>query len=203
MSEIQLPGLATGIDTGAIIKQFMEVNRRRMYSLEVNKEYQEGKYDIMTDLQTKLKSYSMAVENLADSSDLRGFAVSTSDSDFLTASANSNASEGNHAIQVKQLATSELWVHDGYKYSTSFVGAGNFIFSYDNQELVVQTTATTTLDDLVGLINNDAGRIHSRHSPGFAGFNDHAGILGYFHFHTRAHQRRFSLQQRHRLALHV
>jgi flagellar hook-associated protein 2 len=155
MSEIQLPGLATGIDTGAIVQQLMEVNRRRMYALEVKKEYQEEKYDIMTDLQTKLKSYSMAVENLADSSDLRGFAVSTSDSDFLTASANSNASEGNHAIQVKQLATSERWVHDGYKYSTSFVGAGNFIFSYNNEELVVQTSAITTLDDLVGLINND------------------------------------------------
>jgi len=155
MSEIQLPGLATGIDTGAIVQQLMEVNRRRMYALEVKKEGQEEKYDIMTDLQTKLKSYSMAVENLADSSDLRGFSVSTSDSDFLTASANSNASEGNHAIQVKQLATSERWVHDGYKYSTSFVGAGNFIFSYNNEELVVQATATTTLDDLVGLINND------------------------------------------------
>jgi len=155
MAEIQLSGIATGIDTNAIVQQLMEVNRRRMYRLEARKEEQEFKYDIMTDLQDKLKSYSMAVENLADSSDLRGFSVSTSDSDFLTASANSDASEGNHAIQVKQLATSERWVHDGYKYSTSFVGAGNFIFSYNNEELVVQTTATTTLEDMVGLINND------------------------------------------------
>jgi len=155
MAEIQLPGLATGIDTNAIVQQLMEVNRRRMYRLEARKEEQEVKYDIMTDLQDKLKAYSMAVENLADSSDLKGFSVSTSDTDFLTASANSDASEGNHAIQVKQLATSERWVHDGYKYATSFVGAGNFIFSYNNEELVVQTTATTTLNDLVGLINND------------------------------------------------
>ena len=92
---------------------------------------------------------------LSDSSQLRSFKATTSDADFVTAEANSNALEGNHSIQIKQLATSDRWVHQGFAYATSYVGEGNFIFTYNNRELVVQTTAETTLQDLVGLINND------------------------------------------------
>ena len=80
----------------------------------------------------------------------------TSDDDYLTAEANSNAFEGNHSVQIRQLATSDRWVHDGFEYKTSYVGEGYFIFSYNHQELVVQTTAETTLEGLVGLINNNA-----------------------------------------------
>jgi flagellar capping protein FliD len=55
------------------------------------------------------------------------------------------------------LATAERWVHTaGIEYAEDYVGAGTFIYSYDHQETTLTTTATTTLEDLVGLINNDA-----------------------------------------------
>ncbi|MCD6175905.1 MAG: flagellar filament capping protein FliD, partial [Planctomycetes bacterium] len=65
------------------------------------------------------------------------------------------AYEGSHTVQIKQLATADRWIHGGYKYATSFVGEGTFIFSYDNEQMTVQTTADTTLEDLADLINND------------------------------------------------
>jgi flagellar capping protein FliD len=74
----------------------------------------------------------------------------------MTASANSNAFEGNHSIQIKQLATTDRWVHDGFEFKEDLVGAGTFIYSYNNEETSVTTTASTTLEDLVGLINNDS-----------------------------------------------
>ena len=155
MSQIQLPGLATGIDTGAIVQQLMEVERAKLYRLQSNVQEQKEKRDAISELQSRLKDYLSAVENLSDSSQLKAFNATSSDTDYLTVDASANASEGNHAVQIKQLATADRWVHDGFKYSTSYVGDGNFIISYNNQELVVQTTATTTLEDLVGLINND------------------------------------------------
>ena len=58
---------------------------------------------------------------------------------------------------VNQLATADRWVHTtGFDYAEDYVGAGNFIYSYNGEEAVVTTTATTTLEELVGLINNDA-----------------------------------------------
>jgi len=42
------------------------------------------------------------------------------------------------------------------EYPEDYVGAGTFIYSYNNEESVITTTADTTLEDLVGLINNEA-----------------------------------------------
>ncbi len=155
MAEIRFPGLATGIDTTAIVKQLVEVESRALRAKQEQKAGEQLKSEALTELQTKLTSFRTKMRALSDSGLLRSFNSSTSDSDIMTASANSNAAEGNHSIKIKQLATSDRWVHDGLKYSTSYVGAGEFVFSYNHQELVVQTTSTTTLEDLVGLINND------------------------------------------------
>jgi flagellar hook-associated protein 2 len=158
MAEIRFPGLATGIDTTEIVRQLVEVESRALRAKQEQKAGEQLKSEAITELQTKLTSFRTKMRALSDSGLLRSFNSSTSDSDIMTASANSNASEGNHSIKIKQLAASDRWVHDGLKYSTSYVGegsAGKFVFSYNHQELVVQTTSTTTLEDLVGLINND------------------------------------------------
>ncbi|MBN1124199.1 MAG: flagellar filament capping protein FliD [Sedimentisphaerales bacterium] len=155
MGEIQLPGLATGIDTSSIIAQLMEVNRRRLYMYQENLQKTQEKKDAMDELESKLSSFHSAIKALSNASQLKSYNAATSDSDVITATANSNAFEGNHSVEINQLATSERWVHSGFSNSTTYVGAGTIFFSYNNQELRIQTTAETTLDDLVGLINND------------------------------------------------
>jgi flagellar hook-associated protein 2 len=156
MGELRLPGLATGIDTMALVRQLIEASSGRLLLMQKTLAKHEEKYDAVSELESKLSALKASVKALSDSSQLRSYSAVTSDDDYLTAEANSNAFEGNHSVQIKQLATADRWVHDGFEYKTSYVGAGNFIFSYNNQELVVQTTAETTLEDLVGLINNDA-----------------------------------------------
>jgi flagellar hook-associated protein 2 len=160
MAEIRFPGLATGIDTGEIVRQLVEVESRTLKAKQEEKAGEQLRSEALTELQSKLTSFRTKIRAISDSNLLWAFNSSTSDSDFITASANSNATEGSHSIKVKQLATSDRWVHDGLKYETSYVKDaaenGVFIISYNNQEMVVQTTDTTTLEDLVGLINNDA-----------------------------------------------
>ena len=156
MAELRLSGLATGIDTGQIIEQLMEVNRRRLQMMEIDLTRHKEKRGAVSGLESKLSAFKTSVDTLSDSSQLRSYKAVTSDEDFISASANSNAIEGNHSVQVKQLATSDRWIHDGFKYETSLVGAGTFIFSYDFKELSITTVATTTLEDMVGLINNDS-----------------------------------------------
>ena len=87
MSEIRLPGLATGIDTSALIEQLMEVNRRRLMAMQadVSKETTEG--TALSGMETKLESYRTAVRVLADSGGLKSFNAATNDSDIMTASA--------------------------------------------------------------------------------------------------------------------
>lgn len=155
MASISLSGLSTGIDTSSIIEQLMKVESQRLTKYQSKLSKFQEKQTAITELQSKLSAFKSALYSISDTSKLKAFNTTTSDSDVVTAEATSSASEGNHSIKIKQLATSERWVHSGFRYATSYVGEGNFIYSYNNTERVIQTSDTTTLQDLVKLINND------------------------------------------------
>ncbi|MEJ5259280.1 MAG: flagellar filament capping protein FliD [Anaerohalosphaeraceae bacterium] len=155
MASIQLTGLSTGIDTAAIVEQLMKIERRRLSSLQSSLKTLEEKRTAVSDLSSKLSSFRTALSALSDSSQLRTYQAKTSSEEMLTATASSSAFEGTHNVKIRQLATANRWVHNGFQYKTQYVGEGNLILSYANKEFVVQTTATTTLQELVDLINND------------------------------------------------
>ncbi len=157
MPSIQLPGLQTGIDTSAIISQLMAAERRTINTLEERKGRWDERQEALSDIESKVRSLRTRMRSLSNADVLKAFSVSSSDSDILTAEATNDAFEGNHAVEVSQLAASERSVHvTGVEYVEDYVGAGTFIYSYNHQETSVTTTATTTLDEFVELINNDA-----------------------------------------------
>lgn len=157
MSSLRLPGLLTGIDTGNLVAQLMAVERRTLNVYEERKTTWNEKKEALGTLETKLSNLRSSIRALSDANELRAFSSTSSDSDKVTAEASYSAFEGNHTVVVNQLATAERWVHTaGIEYAEDYVGAGTFIYSYDHKETTITTTATTTLQDMVGLINNDA-----------------------------------------------
>lgn len=155
MSTIQLSGLQTGIDTQSMIEQLMQVNARRLNLYDTKREALDTKRKTYNELKSKLQDYLSAVKKLSNQNKLKSFYVNSSDEDKITASASNSAYEGSNSIEVGQLATSDKRIHSGYAYTTDFVGEGKFILSYDHEEVVIDTTDETTLEDLVGLINNN------------------------------------------------
>ena len=155
MAEIQLSGLSTGIDTKAIVDQLMAVEKRRLQGYQLDLSEVSEKDEAMAEFKTGLTEYKSALSDIYTSSQLKSFKASSADELFVTASASSNASEGTYSMQVKQLATSDRWIHEGTKYRSSLVGTGNLLLSYGDKEMVVTTTAATTLEGLMGLINNN------------------------------------------------
>lgn len=156
MASLQLSGLSTGIDTQSIIKQLMEIESQRLTKYQQKLTKFEEKKSTISQLNTHMTSFKSALSSIYSKTSLKSFNVTSSDSDVLTATATSSAYEGSHSIQVKQLATANRWVHEGFKYSTSFVGEGTMVLAYDNQEMIVQATSKTTLQDLVNQINNSS-----------------------------------------------
>lgn len=158
MGELRFPGLATGIDTAALIKQLMIINSRRLATYQVQKTEYDTQNTALDGLRTKVSALQSAASALSDADDLDIFSTSTSDSDILTVGASSNANPGSHSIEVNQLATTETWIQDTstFDYETDYVGAGTLIYSYNNQETTITAVANeTTLEDFVNLINND------------------------------------------------
>ncbi|HCO96647.1 MAG TPA: hypothetical protein DIU00_22365 [Phycisphaerales bacterium] len=157
MSTLRLPGLLTGIDTGNLVAQLMAAERRTLNVYEERKTTWDEKKEALGTLETKLSNLRSSIRALSDANELRAFSSTSSDTDKVTAEASYNAFEGNHTVVVNQLATAERRVHTaGIEYAEDYVGAGTFIYSYDHEETTITTTATTTLQDMVGLINNDA-----------------------------------------------
>ena len=157
MSTLQLPGLLSGIDTTTLISQLMAIERRTLEVYQSRQEVWESKKSTLNTLETKLSTLRSALRAISDSGKLRAFSTQSSDEEILTAEASYNAFEGNHTVVINRLATAEKWVHTtGIEYAEDYVGEGTFIYSYNHKESVLTTTAQTTLEDLVGLINNDA-----------------------------------------------
>ncbi|MDH7598948.1 MAG: flagellar filament capping protein FliD [Sedimentisphaerales bacterium] len=157
MATLNFPGLATGIDTTEIIKQLMNVYSRRLALYKLQKSSLEQRQSAIQDVRTKVSALQMAASDLADYRRLQVFKTITSDSGRLTVIANDQANPGSHSVIIQQLATTDSWIQDdsSFQHKTDYVGAGTFIYSYNYKERVITTTATTTLEDLVGLINND------------------------------------------------
>ena len=169
MGTIRLPGLLTGLDTTTLIAQLMAIKRRQFNKLEESKSRYQEKTSALNLLESKLSSLRSSVRSLSDADELRAFSASSSDKDILTAQASYNAFEGNHTVEINQLANAERWIHtNGLEYVEDLVGAGTFIYSYNHKETILTTTSETTLEDFVGLINNDAN------NPGVT-----AGLLHY------------------------
>jgi len=157
MGEIRLPGLSTGIDTNKLIEQLMALEREQLNMYEDRKSRLEDQQDALGNLENKMDTLKSTLSDISDAQKLRSFSTVSSDTDILTAQASYSAFEGNHTVQINQLANAERWVHtNGLEYSEDRVGAGTFIYSYNNKETTITTTEQTTLEDLAGLINNDA-----------------------------------------------
>lgn len=159
MATISLPGLLSGIDTSTLIAQLMAIEKRKLTIYQDRIDKWDEKKNALSDIESKLSALRTTVQDLSDAEKLRAFNITSSDTDKVTAEATSSAYEGNHTVVVNQLATANRWVHTaGLKYAEDYVSnqPGTFIYSYNGKETVITTTSTTTLEDLVGLINNDA-----------------------------------------------
>ncbi|OHB49444.1 MAG: hypothetical protein A2Y10_16090, partial [Planctomycetes bacterium GWF2_41_51] len=158
MATLTLPGLATGIDTSALISQLVTVEGRRLAQYQVKQQAYEAQKMALESVRTKVSTLKSATNALADVSNLNIFTTSSSDNDILSISASSDANPGSHTVEVNQLATTETWIQDSstFSYKTDYVGTGTFIYTYNNQTRAINTVANeTTLEDLVNLINND------------------------------------------------
>ncbi len=157
MGTLTFPGLATGIDTNEIIEQLMAVESRQLARYKVDLEELDEKLTALESIQDASVALQEAAEALSDKDSLIAFTSSSTDDGVVGVSASDDAEAGSHTIIVNQLATSETWIQDDsdFSYTSSLVGEGTFLYSYNYQEIKITTSSTTTLEDFVDLINND------------------------------------------------
>jgi flagellar hook-associated protein 2 len=157
---IQLGGLATGLDTNALIQQLMAVEQRPITLLQTQKVKFQAQSTAFQDLNAKLLALKTKADDLRDPATLLARSATSSDEDVAVASATPGSLRGTFTLAVTQLARGSIAAAATTTAALSDTvasGTGTFAFTLGASGTVVSVplTSSTTLGDLVKAINEE------------------------------------------------
>jgi flagellar hook-associated protein 2 len=154
-------GLASGLDTNAIIQQLISIERLPIHKLEAQKATEQSRLDLLGTLSGLVKSLQASAAALGSTDSFLSYTASVSHEGIVNVSTTGAAQSGSHTILVEQLAQADRWSFDGVSdpsvnlasadgQSVSFTVNGT---NYD----VALTAAESSLYDISAAINLTAG----------------------------------------------
>lgn len=155
MSTVSFSGLASGLDTGSIISQLVELKRAPIYRLQKDKKAYQDQISALSTLKTKLLAVQTAARKLDTASEFASAKATSSVTDALTATASGTAAPGQYDIVVKTLATSQKMQSQAYASKLDNVGAGTISVTMGGETKSLELVGVTTLEGLAGLINDN------------------------------------------------
>jgi len=114
MSSITFGGLASGLDTNAIITELMKLEHRPIDRLEEDKKYFQSRLNAFSTFDDKLKKLTAALEDLDTADEFRSYKATAASDEFFSMDASSSASPGSYSIEVVHLAQVQKDVSNGY-----------------------------------------------------------------------------------------
>jgi flagellar hook-associated protein 2 len=160
---ISFDGLASGMDTKAIIDAMMKVARLPIDRLEAKKGIYQNKQSHLGTLMTKLSALRTAAQDLDTESDFKIHAVSSTDETKISGTATSSATAGTYQIKVSSLVQAERTYSDPFaaKDQTGLVGTGTLSIQVGSGTAVdIDIDDTTdTLESVASKINSSAAEV--------------------------------------------
>lgn len=151
---ISLTGLATGLDTEAIVEALIAIERQPRVRMQQREEAIKARQTALRDIATRLRNLKNAA------ADLRSVAlwadtqtVSTNDETKLSARRISGAGPGGYQVEVLQLARAEQRTYD---FTPSATPTTITLEGGGGDPVTIELEAGATLDDLVAAINGNA-----------------------------------------------
>jgi flagellar hook-associated protein 2 len=132
MGSITFNGLATGLDTSALIDSLMEIERIPLDRLEAEKKYLNSRLEAFSSFDSILNELLDAVKDLDTSNELRSYIATPASEDYFSATASSSAIAGSYQIEVKGLAVQEKEVAAGVADADTTTYSGTITLSLDS-----------------------------------------------------------------------
>lgn len=159
MAGISFGGLATGLDTNAIIKQLMALETRPLARLTNKRGILQTQQADFSTFRSKLQDLADRAKELGDVQEISKFTGVSSNEDALDVSASGLAQAGSHTLVINSLASAKT----GYTTSqadkdTTGFGSGTIDLTVDGTTYNVAITAgqDDTLEGIRDAINNTA-----------------------------------------------
>ncbi|MEZ6036270.1 MAG: flagellar filament capping protein FliD [Planctomycetota bacterium] len=105
---ISFGGLASGLDSKAIISALLAVERRPITALETKKTSLGKQKSLFSDLKGLLEKLTESAKKLKTTGDFLKMKAASDDEDIVTATASSSATPGTYTVKVENLATAQV-----------------------------------------------------------------------------------------------
>lgn len=158
---ISFSGLASGLDSSAIISQLVALERIPINLLEQKKAIENEKLELVGTLKGLVQGLQSKAKGLSTLSDFLKFDVSAGQEGIATFSATGDAQPGSHTISVESLAQADRWAFDGVADPDAQLGTADgqqlqFTVGTTTYDIVVNQ-ADSSLNDIADEINDLAG----------------------------------------------
>ncbi|MCA0244480.1 MAG: flagellar filament capping protein FliD [Proteobacteria bacterium] len=165
MATISSLGLGSGLDSETIVSKLVALEKQPITDLQTAAGKLQTKLSSFGKIQSYLDSLNSAASALNGSTLWRGSTASSSNSSAVQATSSTGSSAGAYAVNVSQLASSQMAATGAWSSSTSTVGAGTLSFdigswnadatsfSASGSTVSIDIEATDTLENVRDKIN--------------------------------------------------
>lgn len=157
-------GLASGIDTGSLVTQLVQLERIPIKRLEAKQQDMGSIKSRLGELKGRLEALQSAGEGLGARSDILGAIANSSDEGRIGVTATGDAPKGSYSLTVTQLATAERTYSNGFaeKNASGLFGTGTVSVQVGADTAVdIAVDATDTLDSVALKINSSGARVNA------------------------------------------
>lgn len=159
-NSIRFGGLASGLDTQALIDALVQVERVPILRLQAQRQRLNQQDAIFGKIDGKLDALRRAVEALDTTSEFGSFAAVSSNENALTATASGSATAGTYNISVTSIAQAESRRTGGFASNTADAGTGTIRLTVNgtNHDIAL-TNPTNSLEAVRDAINSSSAPV--------------------------------------------
>lgn len=155
---IQFGGLASGLDTGAIIEAILAVEGRSMRVAEQRRDAENKKLSLLGTFEGLVNKLRDLARDMQSDSDFYAHKLTIGEEGIATFDLSGSATPGAHTLIVNSLASADRWAFGGVTDPGASLGTGNVTFSYGGTSYDVAIAAgSDSLEDIRDAINAAAG----------------------------------------------
>ena len=156
MANFRAGGLASGLDTNTLISQLVNLERSKISALVTQKSDYKSQKSTYQSLNTRISNLKSTADDLDELDEFLEYSASSTDSNYITASASGEATPGSYDIVVESLAKGTKRMSETYSSQTESTGiTGDLEINIDG------ATTTITLDSVNNSISGIVSSINS------------------------------------------
>ncbi len=154
IGEFQFGGLASGLDTNAIVSAIISLESRPIRQLQAARQEQQSKLSLIGTFEGLVDRLQAKAETLSERSSFLANSLTVGTEGVATFSTSSGAIEGSHELEVLSLAKADRYSFDAVADPDTSLGAGDISFDYDGTSYTATVTAgSDSLAEIAGAIN--------------------------------------------------